>query len=352
MKKNRFGTFVFTAVLALSLINACDNNQNQDNENDDADSLAIIPVEVATTNRGDIAAYYSTTTTLEAQEEAIIVAKVRGLATRLLVEEGDRVRAGQVIAKLEDDQYKLETTRAKATLDRLYNDFQRKKDLFDKELITAEEYENARFEYESQKSAYELAELNLINTEITSPIGGVISERFVKVGNMIGTDQQVYKVTDFDPLQAIIFVPEHELSKLRKNQKAVVSLDALPNQVFSAHVERISPIVDPTTGTFKVTVQVKDNTQTLRPGMFGRIQIVYDTHLNTLMIPKSAVITEDITESVFVVKEDTVYKKTIRTGYVNGTNIEVLEGLDEGEVVVTIGQGSLQDSAKVTVVSF
>lgn len=334
-------------------MNACNNSgeQNMNNENSQ-DSLSVIPVEVATTNRGDIAAYYSTTTTLEAEQEATVVAQVRGITRELLVEEGDLVRKGQVIARLEEDQYKIEADRAKATLDRLYNDYQRNKELFEKDLLSAEAYENSRFEYESQKAAYELAELNLQNTQIKSPITGVVSERFIKVGNMIGVDQQVFKVTDFDPLQAILYIPEHELSKLRKDQTAVLSIDALPGDEFTGHVERISPIVDPASGTFKVTVQINDKSGKLRPGMFGRIKIVYDTHMNTLMIPKSAIVNEDITQSVFVVKDDTVFRKNIITGYANGVNIEVLSGLNEGEIVVTVGQGSLIDSSRVQVVSF
>jgi membrane fusion protein (multidrug efflux system) len=349
----RFLNYLFIALFAIILNSACGNNESDNNGmSAESDSLSVIPVEVATTGRGDIAAYYTTTTTLEAEQEAIVVAQVRGIATRLMVEEGDQVSKDQVIAKLEDDQYRIEASRAKATLDRLYNDFQRNKELFEKNLLSAEAYENSRFEYESQKAAYELAELNLKNTEIRSPISGLVSERFIKAGNMVSMDEQIYKVTDFEPLQAILYVPEHELSKLRKNQQALLSVDALPTKQFTGHVQRISPVVDPATGTFKVTVQIEDESGQLRPGMFGRIKIVYDTHTNTLMIPKAAIINEDVNQTVFVVRGDTVYKKNIITGYANGVNVEVLSGLDDGEMVVTVGQGSLIDSAKVTVVSF
>jgi membrane fusion protein (multidrug efflux system) len=302
-------------------------------------------------SRGNISAYYANTATLEAEQEATVVAKVRGIIQEIYVEEGDEVKAGQVIAKIEDDQYRIEVARAKATLDRLKNDFDRNKELYEKNLIAAEAYQNSQFEYESQKAAYELARLNLEHTSIKSPIGGVISERYVKVGNMIGTDQQVYRVTDFSPLQAVLHIPEHEMAKIRKDQRAELKVDALPNQTFTGHVERISPVVDSETGTFKVTVYVKETKSMLRPGMFGRVKIVYDTRENTRMIPKSAVISEDLAQSVYVIKDSLAFKKAIKTGYTNGVNIEVVEGLEDGEIVVTIGQGSLQDSTKVNVIS-
>jgi membrane fusion protein (multidrug efflux system) len=340
------------AIFAVALLTftACGNGNGDNNGENDQEEIVVIPVEATSVSRGDISAYYSNTATLEAEQEALIVAKVRGIVKEILVEEGDKVKAGQVIAKIEDQQYQIEADRAKSNMDRLYNDFKRSKELYDKNAISAEEYQNKQFEYEAQKSAYELAKLNVEYTSIKSPISGVISERLIKKGNMIGTDQNVYKVTDFDPLQAILYVPEHEMAKINKNQPAEIKVDALPGKSFKAHVERISPIVDPATGTFKVTVVIDDKNEKLKPGMFGRVKIVYDTRLSTKMIPKAAVMSEDQTQTVFVVRDSLAYKKVIVTGYVNGINIEVLEGLDDGEIVVTTGQGSLKDSAKVNVV--
>lgn len=350
MKTKKLGTFLTAAALSIASLSACSNGENNENMNDDADSTLVIPVEVMDVSRGTISAYYSNTATLEAVEEANIVSKVRGIIQEINVEEGDEVRAGQVIAKIEDDQYRIEAERAKATLDRMYNDFQRNKELFDKQLISAEVYENSRFEYEAQKSAYELAQLNYQHTSIKSPITGVISERMVKKGNMIGIDQQVFRVTDFDPIQAILYVPEHERSKIRKGQRAELLADAIPGTLFTGKVERISPTIDPTTGTFKVTIYMDQNQDFLRPGMFGRVKIVYDTRENTKMIPKAAIISEDETQSVFVIKDSLAFRKNIRTGYINGTNIEVIDGLEDGEMVVTTGQGSLTDSTKVNIV--
>lgn len=314
------------------------------------DDTPIIPVEVSSVSRGNISAYYLNTATLEAEQEATVVSKVRGIIEEIYVEEGDMVQAGQVIAKIEDDQYQIEADRAKATLDRLYNDYQRNKELFDRELIAAETFQNSQFEYESQKATYDLAQLNLEYTSVRSPISGVISRRHVKAGNMIGTDQPMYRVTDFTPLQAILHIPEHEMSKIRNNQRAELRVDALPNETFIGHVERISPVVDSETGTFKVTIYVDETKDMLRPGMFGRVKIVYDTRENTRMIPKSAVISEDLAQSVYVIKDSLAFKKEIQTGYTNGSNVEVINGLDDGEMVVTIGQGSLQDSSKVSVI--
>jgi len=350
MKTRHLGTFLTLAALSIFTLTACNDGENNNDNDDDIDSTIVIPVEVMDVSRGTISAYYSNTATLEAVEEASVVSKVRGIIQQIMVEEGDNVREGQIIAKIEDIQYRIEAERAKATMDRMFNDYQRNKELFEKELISAEVYENSRFEYESQKSVYELAELNYQYTSIKSPITGVVSERLIKVGNMIGIDQQVFQVTDFDPIQAVLYIPEHERSKIKVSQRTEILADALPAQIFYGSVERISPIIDPSTGTFKVTVYMNRGQDELRPGMFSRVKIVYDTRENTKMIPKAAIISEDEIQSVFVIKDSLAFRKIIRTGYVNGINIEVLDGLTDGETVVTTGQGSLADSTKVNIV--
>ncbi|MDZ7714677.1 MAG: efflux RND transporter periplasmic adaptor subunit [Balneolaceae bacterium] len=348
----------FKSILTLSLVaslaflNAACTSETQSKANTEKDSTAAIPVEIASATRGTISAYYSTTATLEAEGEAMVVAKVRGILKDLKVEEGDFVKEGQVMAQLDDEQLQIEAQRAKATMDRMYNDYQRNKELFNKELVSADQFENSKFEYESQKSAYELAKLNVEYSKIKAPISGVVSERMVKKGNMISTDQQLFKITDFDPLLAILHVPEHEMNKLKKGQNALIQADAVQGEQFSGKVLRISPVVNPETGTFKVTVAVSDDTSRLKPGMFARVRIVYDTRNNALMIPKEAVMNEDGSSSVYVIDDKLVFRRSIQTGYVNGSNIEVTNGLKDGDEVVTIGQSSLQDSALVQVVSY
>jgi membrane fusion protein (multidrug efflux system) len=343
---------VMSLVGALAVLNYSCSSETQSKDVEDKDSTAAIPVEMASAQRGSISAYYSTTATLEAEEEAMVVAKVRGVVQQLNVEEGDFVQKGDIMARMEDEQLEIEASRAKATMDRLYNDYQRNKELFDRKLISAEQYENSKFEYESQKAEYELANLKLEYTQIKAPISGVVSQRMIKVGNMVNTDQEAFKITDFDPLLAVLHVPEHEMNKLRKGQTSVIQVDAIKGETFTGRVLRISPVVNPETGTFKVTIAIKDESGQLKPGMFGRVRIVYDTRDNALMIPKEAVMNEDGASSVYVLNDKLVFRRAIETGYVNGSNIEVLQGLQDGDSVVTIGQSSLQDSALVQIVSY
>lgn len=355
MKMNLVKQTIFTtaciAAFSYGLTGCGQETQSKDKPN--TDSLATIPVEVATIIKGDISAYYSTTATLQAEFEASVVANLGGLIEQIYVEEGDKVKAGQILAKLDDRQYRLEVDRADASLKKLENDFKRNKELFEKGLISSETYDNARFNYEQQKASLELAKLNLAYTKIVAPIDGVVSERMVKQGNMINTNTAIFKITDFDPLHAVVYVPEHELKKIKANQFVELAVDAYPDESFTGSVLRISPTVDAQTGTFKVTIMVKDISERLKPGMFARIRIEHATHRGTLLVSKQAVTLEDGNESLFVIRNGQSYKVPVKTGFVNGRNIELasVEALAVGDTVVTIGQNSLKDSAKVQIIS-
>jgi membrane fusion protein (multidrug efflux system) len=343
------GALLALGALALGQTGCSKDSQSKTKEGGEA--VVAVPVEIAEVRHGDVAAFFSGTATLEADAEAMVVAKVPGVVKEILVEEGGFVRAGQVLAKLDDEKLALQVQQAAANLRKLENDFKRNEELFNKNLISAEVHQRTKFEYESQKAAFDLAKLELDYAAIRAPINGVVAQRLIKVGNMVVTNSPTFKVTSFDPLLAVLYVPEREIGKLQIGQMASLTVDAIAGVEFSGRVERISPVIDPSTGTVKVTIEARDPTKRLKAGMFGRVNIVYDVHTTTLMVPKDAVLSEDAESAVFVVQDSLAYRKVVKTGYANATHIEVLEGVKAGDRVVTTGQGSLKDSSKVEVIS-
>jgi RND family efflux transporter MFP subunit len=168
---------------------------------------------------------------------------------------------------------------------------------------------------------------------------------------MINQNDATFRITQFRSLNAILHVPERQMGKLQRGQRVNLNFDALSEKSFDGYVERISPIVDPSSGTIKVTVRMSDPQRLLKPGMFGRVNIIYDIHNETLLIPKEAVITEDRESYVYIVKDTLVFQQNVKTGFTNATHLEILNGLSEGDTVVTIGQTSLKDSAKVQIIA-
>ncbi len=338
-------------ILLIPLLTGCGNSSNANGQENAAEEVIAIPVETSTVMLGKVSAAYEGTASLEAEETAVVVAKNTGVVLDILVEEGDVVKAGQVMARLEDDRFKLEAERTKATLQQMENALKRADEMYSRKLISSDEYERTRFDAESQRAIFKLAALDLDHTEIRAPIGGVISERMVKTGNLVTENQAVFRIDDFDPLLAVLFVPERELNTLRKNHPVAISVDAFPDEIFTGSVLRISPVIDPATGTFKVTAQIDDDSNRLKPGLFGRVRIIYDTRENVPLISKDAVVSEDGNYTTYVVSTDqSVARRTIRVGYEEHGMLEVLSGLESGETVVTAGKASLRDGALIEVI--
>ncbi|MEM9384524.1 MAG: efflux RND transporter periplasmic adaptor subunit [Pseudomonadota bacterium] len=338
--------FSLTAVLT-----GC--SAGEDAELADADEgEATIPVEVAAVQRGDILAVYSATGSLEAERDAEVVAKVEGQITEILVEEGDVVKAGDVLARLDGDQLRLELARARASLEKLEAEYGRNKALHSKGLVTKEAYDTIHFDVRANRADAELSALRLGYTQIRAPIDGVVSERMVKVGNTITANTPTFRVTDLEPLITELFVPEREYRKLAAGQQAQVKVDALGDASFAGRIARISPVIDPTTATFKVTVETTDAGGRLSPGMFARINVVYDVHPDALQVPRDALVDGVGDQAVFVVgEENTAERRTVVTGLDNGGRVEILDGLSDGEEVVVVGQSSLRDGGQINVVN-
>jgi membrane fusion protein (multidrug efflux system) len=316
-----------------------------------ADADAAIPVEVASPVRGEVIATYSGTATLEAEADAEVVAKVSAEVRRLAVEEGDRVRAGQLLAVLDDRQLRLQAAQARAALAKAERDYKRQVELHQKGLVAAGAFENLKFDLDNLRAAYDLAQLSLSYTEIRAPFAGIVSARHVKLGQTVQLGERLFRVTDPTPLKAEVFVPERELQRLKIGQQATVQLDALGGRAFPASVALVSPTIDATTATFKVTLQVDDKAGLVKPGMFARVGIVFERRANALTIPRAATLDADGTTTVFVVAEGKARNREVKLGLSNGANVEITSGLKPDEQVVVVGQNGLKDGNAVRVVS-
>lgn len=310
-----------------------------------------IPVEIDLPVRGDVYAVYSGTAPIEAFAQADVVAKVPGEVREILVEEGDDVEKGQILARLDGDRLRLELNESRARLRKLQRDFQRNKDLRKKGLISEGDFEKIQYELEALQASYNLASLELDYTQIRAPISGVVSERFIKLGSTIELGAPIFRVTSFEPLVAYLHVPEREYRRIEPGQPVRIDIDALAGFELFAEVTRVSPVVDPDTGTFKISIEINDAERRIKPGMFARMTIVYDKHDNALQIPRGAVIEEMGVTSVFVVADGIAIRKPVQTGFGNDGMIEITDGIVDSDRVITVGQIGLKPDAKVTVIN-
>ena len=347
MKLFRVGIAAFACLLLLS---ACQQEGETPDEEAEEETPPV-PVETSVPVRGDIFATYTGTAPIEAFAEADVIAKVDGEVRELHVEEGDMVSKNQILATLDGDRLRLELSESQARLRKLQREFQRNKELQDKDLISEGDFEKIQYDLEALEASFNLASLELDYTQIRAPIKGVVSERYLKLGNTIKTGEPVFRVTSFDPLVAYLFVPEREFRQIAAGQPVHIEIDALSGPPVIAAVTRISPVVDPVTGTFKITIELHGADHGIKPGMFGRMSIVYDKHENVLQVPRSAIIETANDSYVFVVEDDIGLRKAVETGFSNNGMVEITSGLTDGEHVITVGHVGSKNKANVVVIN-
>ncbi len=309
------------------------------------------PVTVATAPAvtGEIASWYRATASLEPEKQAVVPARVAGMVDSLLCEEGDLVSAGQLLLTLDNDEYLYRLRQAEAAAANLRARFQRLERMLQDDLVSDEEFMAARSDYEKAVADEGLARLNLSYTRVRAPFAGRITARRVDVGQYVTPGTELVTVADVQPLLARVHVPARQFRSLRVGQSVRLVLDS-DRQALTGRIRLVSPVIDPQTGTIKVTVEVTDVPPDIRPGDFAEIRIETDRHTDTVLVPRSAVITDKTEQVVYVVRDARAERRVVTLGYLDDEHAEILDGVAAGEPVVVRGQRSLKPGSPVRVV--
>jgi membrane fusion protein (multidrug efflux system) len=343
-------TTTIIAVLTLAgsaLLAGCGTGEASVTDKEAIEAATPVPVEVAQPFREDIYATYTATATITSDADAPVVARVAGEVVELLVEEGDYVVAGQVLARLDGERPRLEMLAAKANLKRARTEYERNIDLNKRGLISASMFDSLQYDLEALEASYKLKKLTYEYSNIRAPIEGVIASREIKPGQNLRVSDVAFRITDTKELIAYLQIPQSELSKFAVGHAADIEVASMPNTRFPATIERISPTIDARSGTFRATALIDNANGDLAPGMFGRFTIAYEQHKDALVIPAAALLDEDDESTVYVVTDGEVARRTVETGIEAGGNIEILGGLTEDEVIVVVGHSGLRSGSRV-----
>ena len=284
------------------------------------------------------------TSTVQAYVKNNIAPQMAGRITKINVEIGDFVKAGQILAEID----KAQLLQAQLQLQNQEVELQRLKSLYEAGGLSQSDYDAIQMQYNVLKTQVD----NLVeNTTLRSPINGVVTARNYDVGDMYGMSMPIFTVEQIVPVKILVGVSESDYSKVKKGDSVEITADAIPGKTFYGKVNRIYPTVDPATRTFTIEVKVDNNYRTLRPGMFVRATVNFGKN-NSVVIPDVAVVKQQGSGErfVYLLNEDgTVSYQKVVLGRRMGAEYEVLEGIQDGAKVVTGGQIRLKDGIKVTV---
>lgn len=264
--------------------------------------------------------------------------------SKINVEIGDFVTKGQVLAEM--DQIQLR--QAELQMKNYETEYNRLQELFDAGGLSQSDLDAIELAYNVSKTSYE----NLLeNSVLTSPISGIVTARNYDAGDMYGMTLPLFTVEQIVPVKLLIGVSETDYSKIRKGAPVSITVDALPGKTFTGKVNRVYPSIDPMTRTVTVETVVNNSDKVLRPGMFARVTLNFET-VESIIIPDTAVIKQTGSGERFVYilnPDNTVTYKKVELGLRLDNEYEVLSGVAEGDKVVTGGQIRLKDGIKVTI---
>ena len=336
----------------LILFVACDTPQVEQSAD------LTVPVTVQPVALGTIESVVTSTGTLRPVQEAIVVTEARGfLSLGVLAEgrkptEGLAVEQGQVIARLDNEELmvgaRLESR--KLAVNNMRKTFDEKEVLVERGLVTQIEVETARKDLADAQSDYDDALLQIKKTKVTAPISGVLSE-FIDATEktMIDEGTQVCRIVDYGQVLVDLQIPNSQIRHIALGQPVRVIDYSYPDEVFDGDISSVDPVVDATTRTFRAVAMIDNPKLLLRPGMFVKAEIVVESHVDVVLVPREMVLMRGNREVVFVEESARAQMREIETGLEDEKFVEVLDGIEEGERLITSNYETLRSRTRVSV---
>jgi len=307
-----------------------------------------IPVAVAKPHRGNAFAFYSTTASLEAEFRAEIRAKASGVIQALFIEEGDLVEEGTVLLKLDDRDQQLQLKQARLSFEQAEKEFKRHTLMKDTGILSDEIFEQSENKFLKASADLEIAQQNLSYTNVTAPLSGVCVNRNVDLGAHIDMGTSLFDIMDMDPLMLRIHVPANRMSQIKLNQNINMVIDSTGDSLIGK-IHLISPIVDPETGTIKVTAAVDVYPDTVRPGDFAEVRLITEQKKDAILVPSIAVFEEKGQKILFMAVDGKAVIKNVETGLTTENETEIISGVNENDDIVIKGQRNLRDGQQIVI---
>jgi RND family efflux transporter MFP subunit len=349
-----FSVAALCAPALLSVLTACNTNDGAaaaTNSGRGGRGETVLAVETQPVQVGEISRSVSVSGAVEPIRMIGVNSQIAGALRDVAVEEGNVVNAGTVLATLDDREIAAQLRSAEAGLTVAQSAFDRSERLRERQVITVAEYERDRAALEAAKAQVDQLRTRAGYTTVRAPIAGVITEKDVETGDIVSVQTRMFTIADISTMVVRVAVSELDVIELSPGSRVEVRLDAYSGQPFGGRVRRIFPTADPTTRLVPVEVALDAAVARIaRPGFLARVTFGLRSRENVLLVPASAIVGGAGAEAVFVIEDAKARRRPVRVGMTSQGRVEVLQGLDEGEAVVTVGTNRLRDGADVRVV--
>ena len=325
------------------------------------DELQIsIPVSIEEVNKGPIEEFITTTATVYAIKNTILASEVEGtyrLSTNPRTNRkfgvGDKVNQNEIIIHIDNPEYEnnIKIESAKLNLDISKSEYEKQQSLYDKGGVTIRELKNSEMTYMDADYTYKNSLIQLQKMKVKTPFSGVIVDLpYYTPGTKVTINQKMIELMDFSKLYAEVYFPSKDLNRIKIGQPLRVTHYSLSKDTLWGEVTQVAPTLNPDTRSFEAVILVDNEKHLLRPGMFVKVETIVDKKDSVIVIPKDIILSKRRGKTVFVVDKGAAFERVIRSGLENSEQVEVLEGLNEGDRLVTKGFETLRNRSKVKIV--
>jgi membrane fusion protein (multidrug efflux system) len=319
-----------------------------------------IPVSIEEVKIGPIEEFITTTATVYAIKNTILPSEVEGIyrlstnpRTKRTFGVGDKIDQNEVIIHIDNPEYEnnIKIESLKLNLDISKREFEKQQSLYDKGGVTIRELKNSEMTYIDADYTYKNSLIQLQKMKIKAPFSGVIVDLpYYTPGTKVTVNQKMAELMDFSKLYAEIYFPAKELNRIQIGQPLRITHYSLSNDTLWGAVSQVAPTLNPDTRSFEAAILVDNEKHLLRPGMFVKVETIVDRKDSVIVIPRDIILSKRRGKTVFVVDKGAAFERVIRGGLENADQLEVLEGLKEGERLVIKGFETLRNRSKVKIV--
>jgi len=342
------GALAFLAVLAL--LGGCSKGQAENDQSKaPLEQVRLTNVEVEVMHPTDLPEYLELSGATEARRDIVISSEQGGTVQQLLVDRGDRVSQGQVLARVNADIYEARLAEAQANLRLKDAALKKAQALFERSSITSMQRLQAQVEYDVAAAGVKTAESYLDRAIVRAPFSGVIDDRFVDPGEMVSPGGQLFHLVDCSSLKIKSEFAEKDVVTFQAGITAEVTFDAFPDSVFHAQLSYVASSAQSASRTFPCEFILGNPSGQVRGGMYARVRVLKTVHRDVLVLPQSALVETEDGRSVFVMEGDAARRQPVKPGASNSGMVVIDEGLKPDEAVVVTGNRELVDGQKVKV---
>lgn len=324
-------------------------------ESNDQSANAIVTaysVSVVTASKQNIPEDFSLVGTITANNDVVVMSETQGRVVKVYTEVGDYKPAGSVLVEVDDELKEAAYKTATMTYEKARKDLERYEALYKEGSVSESQIEQARWNFQNAEAQFITARRQYRDTKVTTPISGIVTARPVNVGTMLqGAPQPtvVANVVDISKLKVKVHVAEKDVFKLKVGDKVHITTDVYPGEKFEGNISTISAKGDDA-HTYPVEVTLNNSTKhPLKAGMFCEVYFSPKSIAQNIVIPRESIIGSVRDAKVYVVQNNIAKIRSVVIGRELGTSVEVINGINAGEVVVVNGQNNLRDNTPVTV---